>query len=60
MKKIYESKNYFDNVSLEDIINNLPDGIDISQVTAIPVYLISGDHDINMMIGFKFVVYEEN
>ena len=60
MKKIYESKNYFDNVSLEDIINNLPDGIDISQVTAIPVNLVSGDHDINIMIGFKFVVYEEN
>lgn len=60
MKKIYESKNYFDKVSLEDVISNLPEEIDISQVKVVPVYLTSGDHDLNVMLGFKFIAYEEN
>jgi len=59
MKKLYESKNFFEAKSLEEILEQIPEHLDRSKLMVAPVYLTDGYKDLNVMIGFKFVIYGE-
>jgi len=60
MKKLYESKNYVQPVMMLEVLNNIPEEIEWSQVKVIPVYAAYGEFGLSEMIGFKFVAYENN
>lgn len=60
MNKLYESRNYVQPVSILEVLNNLPENIEWSQVKIIPVYAVYGEFGLSEMVGFKFVAYENN
>jgi len=58
MKKLYESKNYIKPVGLTEILNNIPEDVELSQVKVVPVYVVYGEFELSEMVGFKFVAFE--
>jgi len=59
MNKLYESRNVFETITLEEIEKELPEGLKLSQVKVVPVYATYGEYGLNELVGFKFVVYDE-
>jgi len=58
MKRKYESRVFSKPVKLMEVLNDMPEDVEWSEVSLIPVFMVTPEYGISDMVGYRFIAYE--